>query len=647
MQTVVVGTAGHIDHGKSALVKALTGTDPDRLKEEQQRGITIDLGFAHFEAGDRQIAFVDVPGHERFVRNMLAGAGGIDAVLLVVDAGESVMPQTREHFEICRMLGLDRGIVALTKVDVAGPDAIARARAGVTALVAGSFLEGAPVLEVSARTGQGLEALRAALLELAGRPSRQQRPGLVRLPIDRAFTIKGFGAVVTGTLVSGDVGENDAVTILPDQRVVRVRGVQTHGRRVSRAASPQRAALNLAGVEAGDLRRGQTIATDGSLSVTRSADVEMELLAGARALRHGTRVRVHQGASEIAARVSVAAIRLPSSGEWTRVEPGASRVEIPGGASAFVRLRFGAPAVLTRGDRLVFRAGSPAITIGGGIVLDPEPPAAGVRRPQALARFLDLTGAAPPLAVLLAERGEQGLTAADLVRRCGTNAERASAAVAELVAAGSATRVGGGVVHTPVLERLEARVIAELGRFHDVSPADDGLARGALRDRAGKALSDDLFSAALGRLATRGVITGTDRLALSGRAPTVSDAQSRLAAKVEAEVLAGNLAPADPGAIARTVGAAPADVDRAIQWLARDKRVVRAGDLFFHRDALAHLKAEVQSIRRGQPPAARVTLDVATFKSKFNLSRKHAIPLLEWLDRERVTRRTGDVRIVL
>jgi selenocysteine-specific elongation factor len=247
--TTVVGTAGHIDHGKSALVRALTGIEPDRLKEEQARGITIDLGFAHTTAGGATIAFVDVPGHERFVRNMLAGAGGIDAVLLVVDARESVKPQTREHFDICRLLGIERGLVALTKCDLVDAAAVAHATADVQSLVAGSFLDGAPILPVSSVTGDGLEQLRAALAAFAGHRGRLHRDGVARLSVDRAFTVRGFGVVVTGTLVSGAVTTGDTLTLLPGGRPVRVRGLQAYGRTVERVTAPERAAINLAGVD--------------------------------------------------------------------------------------------------------------------------------------------------------------------------------------------------------------------------------------------------------------------------------------------------------------------------------------------------------------------------------------------------------------
>jgi selenocysteine-specific elongation factor len=308
MKSVVVGTAGHIDHGKSALVQALTGTDPDRLKEEKARGISIDLGFAHTLVGDVNVAFVDVPGHERFVKNMLAGVGGIDLVLLVIAADESLMPQTREHFDICKLLRIPAGIVAITKSDLADADTLELTRLEVRDLVAGSFLENAAVVPVSARTGAGVDDLRAALAAAASQVRGRAADGPVRLPVDRVFSIKGFGTVVTGTLVSGRIRAEDRLLAVPAAsggKNVTVRGVQVHGAKQDEAAAGQRAAVNLAGVEVQDLQRGQALVSPNTFEVSRLADAALEMLPGAKPLRHGARVRFHQGTAEILGRVAV------------------------------------------------------------------------------------------------------------------------------------------------------------------------------------------------------------------------------------------------------------------------------------------------------------------------------------------------------
>src|SRR5256885_1270434 len=297
-RSVVVGTAGHIDHGKSALVRALTGTDPDRLKEEKARGITIDLGFAHQVIDGTNFAFVDVPGHERFVKNMLAGVGGIDMVVLVVAADESVMPQTREHFDICRLLRVPTGLIALTKTDLADADMLELARMEVRELVAGSFLEGTPIVPLSSKTGEGIDALRAALSDMSRTADARADRGVARLPIDRVFSMKGFGTVVTGTLVSGRIAVDDELLVAPGERRVKVRGVEVHGDKQRHAVAGQRSAINLAGIEVDDVHRGQALVTAGAFEQTRLADATLELLPDAKPLKHGPRVRFHQGTAE-------------------------------------------------------------------------------------------------------------------------------------------------------------------------------------------------------------------------------------------------------------------------------------------------------------------------------------------------------------
>jgi selenocysteine-specific elongation factor len=356
MHSIVIGTAGHIDHGKSSLVQALTGKNPDRLPEEKRRGITIDLGFADLDLGDLRVGFVDVPGHERFVKNMLAGAHGIDAVALVIAADEGVMPQTREHFDICRLLGVVHGLVVITKTDLVEEEMLSLVRAEAEDLVAGSFLAGAPTIAVSAKTGFGLDELRATLRQVAAETPARSADFVTRLPIDRVFTMKGFGAVVTGTLVSGQISVGDELELLPPGARVRVRGVQVHGAAVRTASAGQRTAVNLAGVELSEIERGMVLAEAGRLATTQILDVQLNVLKSApRALRTRARVRVHIGSAEALGRVRV----LNLSGE------------IAPGESAFAQLRLEAPVVALHDERFIIRSYSPAITIAGGVVLDP------------------------------------------------------------------------------------------------------------------------------------------------------------------------------------------------------------------------------------------------------------------------------------
>ena len=646
MKTTVIGTAGHIDHGKSALVRALTGIEPDRLKEEQQRGITIDLGFAHATIGDTLVAFVDVPGHERFVRNMLAGAGGIDAVLLVVDARESIKPQTREHFDICRLLGIERGLVALTKSDLVDAAAIERAGAAVATLVKGSFLEGAPVIPVSAVTGEGLPRLREGLAALAGHRARSDREDVARLSIDRAFTMRGFGVVVTGTLVSGAIAVGDALSVLPAAHAVRVRGLQAHGRSAERVVAPHRVAVNLAGLDLADVRRGMTLATIATLPVTTRIDARVDLLPSARELTHNARIRVHHGAGESLARVSIAATSDPE-GNWTGVRAGDAGAAVAGGRAAYVRFRFEQPVALTRDDRLVLRATSPQMTIGGARVLDPQPPASGVRRPGAMDRFRALDAAGEPEAIWIVELAGQGMTPGDLVRRAACDTPEAERRLHALERDGGAVSIGSRYYDAALLARIESRVNAELSAFHRSHPAELGMPRSILRERAGRAISQDVFDSVVAGLITRGVVTGTDRLARSEHRLKDTPEDERLRVLVEEHVRSGGLTPPESPALADLIGASLGAVDRVIASLVRDKRLVRTGELIFHPAALETLRTEVAALREGHAPGTRVMLDVGHFKTKFGLTRKHAIPLLEWLDRERVTRRIGSERVVL
>ena len=642
---LIIGTAGHIDHGKSALVKALTGTDPDRLKEEQARGITIDLGFAHADIGDVSVAFVDVPGHERFVRNMLAGAGGFDAVLLVVAADESVMPQTREHFHICRLLGIERGIVAITKADLVDRDTLDLVELEVKELTAGSFLEAAPVLAVSARTGAGLDALREELVRTADAPARLHREGVVRLPVDRVFSVRGFGTVVTGTLVSGRLAAGDEPVVLPGERRAKVRGLQVHGQARDAVVAPSRVAVNVGAIEVDELSRGMTLASPGLLSVTRRVDVKISQLASAPPLKHGARVRVHQGTSEVFARVSLAAVETAAAGEWRPARPGETGVALPGGAQAFARLRLDRPLVVTRGDRLVVRAASPLVTIGGAVVLDPEPTSGGIRRAAAIDRFLGLDAAGRAPAIWLTEAAGRGVTPDDLVRRGGLSRAAADDAIRALEQAGLACRAGDRWIDAQWVARTDGAVRRTLAEFHRASPLEDGVPRDALRDRVARNASPSAFEFVLARLAADGVVRGADRIALSSHQAALTEGDERARqAIIDAAVRAGLLL-SDVTAIARQTGLEAPFVERIVHGLVKAGVLARLGGLVAHRDALATLKQDVRMMKEAAGGA--VTLDVAAFKERYGLSRKSAIPLLEWLDRERVTRRIGDARLVL
>ena len=541
MPHIVVGTAGHIDHGKSALVQALTGTDPDRLKEEKERGITIELGFAHTVLDGVTVAFVDVPGHERFVKTMLAGVGGLDCVLLIVAADESVMPQTREHFDICRLLHVDQGIVVLTKSDLVDEETLEIVRMEVRELVSGSFLEQAPVLAVSARTGAGLDALRAALVDVSSRVTRPRDGGATRLPIDRAFSMQGFGTVVTGTLISGRVQPDDELVLVPGERRVRVRGVQVHGRRADVAIAGQRTAVNLGGIDVAEITRGQALASPGAITITRRADAVLDLLPSAKPLKHGARVRFHQGTVEVMGRVSVA---------------GTGSSEIAPGARAAVRLRLEGPAALTRGDRFILRAYSPTVTIAGGRIVDPEPPRTGVRTASAAGRFDALSmadGAAADdtraIVRMIADAGGAGLATTALVSRAGVALDRVAGIVSSLEGGGQARVAGDRLAAPSVVADLAKRLIALVGEFHRLQPLADGLPREEARSRLFARADPQVFELVLRELQRDGKLVVKDRLALPGHRLELSPEEERARAAVESAYQRGGLKPPDAAAL--------------------------------------------------------------------------------------------------
>lgn len=618
--SIVIGTAGHIDHGKSTLVRALTGIDPDRLKEEKERGITIDLGFAHTQIGQTRVAFVDVPGHERFIKNMLAGVGGIDAVLLVIAADESVMPQTREHFEICRLLRIPAGVIAVTKSDVVDEDTLALTLLEARELATGTFLEGAPIVPVSAATGTGLDHLRAALAALPEHVRADR--GFIRMPIDRVFSVKGFGTVATGTLTSGELSEETELLVGPGGRLVKVRGLQVHGTSVTRVGAGHRVAVNLGGVDVSELSRGETLLSPGTLAPTRRFDAIIERLPSAPLMKHGARVRFHQGTAEILGRVSLV-------------------------SETDVRIRLETPAILARGDRFILRAYSPPTTIAGGEVLDPHPPRAGVRTEAGRARFRVLGPTVPPdrvVAALVAETGTAGLSKRALLDRAGISLSDADNVVARIEESGDAADLGEVLVSRPALASLAERVLADLRAHHASQPISAGMPREELRTRHFARSHEAVFAEVLKRLSAEGRIVARERVALSTHRVELSADEQRARTAITDLFAKAELRPPLPSEAVRLAGVASGVGDRIVQLLIRERVLVKVEELLFHHEALERLKADVVALKR-EPQPARV--DVASFKEKYGVSRKFAIPLLEYLDRERITRRQGDSRVVL
>jgi selenocysteine-specific elongation factor len=638
MRSIIVGTAGHIDHGKTALVRALTGVDADRLPEEKRRGITIDLGFAELDLGDVRVGFVDVPGHERFVKNMLAGAHGIDTVALVIAADEGVMPQTREHFDICSLLEVKSGLVVITKTDTVDEELLELVRAEAAELVAGSFLEAAPVVSVSARTGAGLEELKKVLRAVALSAPERSSESVARLPVDRAFTMRGFGAVVTGTLVAGEITEGQELELLPSGARVRVRGLQVHGAGVQAAGAGQRTAVNLGGIDAASVERGMLLAPAGRLTPTQMLDVRVEVLKSAsRALRTRQRVRVHLGTAEVLSRVAV----LEEAGE------------IAPGASGFAQLRLESPVAALPGERFIIRSYSPQRTIAGGEVLDAH--AARHRRREherARSRLSAMSEAdrAGRLSFFVESTGERGIRRSELAARTGWRDEVLEAALAEALAGGSVFEAEGVTVSREVFERLARKAVEETEAHHARDPLSRGMARETLREQVFAHAAHELFRAALTHAEEQGKLVQERELVRSSRhSLELSPADAGLRDRLENVYRDAALeAPTIEEAFTRAGGPGqkPEHLRKILRMLLDSGALVRVReDLLFHREALERLVSALGEYAARHEPERLI--DVAAFKELSGVSRKYAIPLLEHFDRARVTRRAGDRRIIL
>jgi len=633
---IIAGTAGHIDHGKTALVKALTGTDADRLPEEKQRGITIDLGFAELDLGDVRVGFVDVPGHERFIKNMLAGVGGIDLVILVIAADEGVMPQTREHFEICRLLEVGAGIIVLTKSDLVDGELLEIVRLEVDELVAGSFLEGAHVIPASAKTGEGIDEIKSALLELSSRVPARLNETVARMPIDRSFTVKGFGAVVTGTLVSGEIKTGDEFELLPEGKNVRVRGLQTHGKAVEIVRAGQRAAVNLAGVDHHGVARGMVLAQRGVLRPTQMLDAEIEVLPDSpKALRSRQRVRVHTGTIEALARVQA----LNETGE------------IAPGAKDLVQLRLEAPVAAIPGERFIVRSYSPQSTIAGGEILDTFPKKHRKRELGVVREFLQgliRSGEArhAKVQLVLGSAGTGGLTFADLQAKTGWRRETLEDA---LSGNGIAT-AGNYYLTAEAFEGLKSQTIAEIEAHHKREPLAKGIGGELLREKVFAHLADDIFKEVITTLENAAKVARegeTIRIASHGVELAGDDKQIHVRlrkiyadARFEVPKMEDALEQAATGTKLQKQNAR-----KIFQLLLDGGELLKISeDFYFTRGAIDDLVDKMKTFAAGTPDRL---IDVPKFKEIAGISRKYAIPLLEYFDRERVTRRAGDKRLIL
>jgi selenocysteine-specific elongation factor len=630
---IIVGTAGHIDHGKTALVKALTGIDTDRLKEEKERGISIELGFADLAlSDDLQLGIVDVPGHERFVKTMLAGVGGIDLVVLVIAADEGVMPQTREHLHICELLQIKRGIVAMTKVDLVEPDWLEMVQTDLKGSLAGTFLEGAPVVAVSAVTGYGLSQLKAVLREAAETIEPRRNDGIFRLPIDRVFTIKGFGTVVTGTLWSGTVRVGDDVVVLPAELRSRVRRLQVHGRTVEQAVAGQRTAVNLPGLDVDQVNRGDLLAFPDSLKPTTTVDASLALLKDApRPLRNRARVRFHLGTSEMPARVVLL-----------------DREELNPGEETFAHVRFEALTAALAGDRYVIRSYSPAVTIGGGSILDPNPP---VRRRAKMSllehlKILQTGTSGQQIERLLVRAGPTPIALETLRVSTGMDEATLRREIMRLVEGGAAVALGAkgdlGYIHRSSYDHLTAEILARLGDFHKHEPLKDGLPKEELRSKLYQ-VGPVLFARLLQDLVEgRQIAVDREKVRNFLHRPTFSAREQAVKDRLAEIYQKAGFQPPDLESALAQAGADSKTGITIFRHLADEGTVMKIKDnLYMHRDHYNRAKAMLLDYLK-----LHAAITVQQFKELLGVSRKFAIPFLEHFDSIKLTRRRNDERIL-
>jgi selenocysteine-specific elongation factor len=633
MKHLILGTAGHIDHGKTSLVKALTGIDTDRLKEEKARGITIELGFAHLELpGGIQFGIVDVPGHERFVRAMVAGVGGMDLVMLVVAADEGIMPQTREHLEICQLLGVKKGLVALTKTDMVDPDWLGLVTEEVRDYLSGSFLEEAPIVPVSSRTGAGIDGLKGELARLAMEVEEKRHDGPFRLPVDRVFTVTGFGTVVTGTLLSGEIKVGDEVELLPSGRECRVRGIQAHGAKTDLGLAGQRLAVNLQGIDHDQVVRGDVVAPKGLYRPTRVVDVRLDYLPSApRELKHRATLRLHSATYEVPAQVILLDRDILKPGE-----------------TACAQLRLATPVLLLPGDPFVLRTYSPQATLGGGTILDPDPPRRRRRSEEAIALLgaIETGSEADKVRLMVASGLLSGLSLNVLVSRTGMSAKRIEAALAVLLTTGDVVQV----VREPriflgkaAFEGLKSRLMEELQAYLRDNPMKDGIGKEELKSRIPRRSDPRFFGPVLAALEKEGkAVSERDIIRLPGRKGEASTDQAELRGKLAAALQKGGMEPPTLKELCDACHCSEKQVLEHLNLLVRDNKAVKLkSDVFYAPEPVAAIREKLTACLK-----EKGEITPPEFRELTGLSRKFMIPLLEFFDQEKLTIRVGDKRVL-
>jgi selenocysteine-specific elongation factor len=632
MKQIILGTAGHIDHGKTTLIKALTGIDTDRLKEEKERGITIELGFAHLKLPNGQeLGIVDVPGHEKFVRHMVAGATGIDIVALVVAADEGVMPQTREHLEICELLKVKQGLVVLTKTDVVeDADWLDLVQEDIRDFLQGTFLASAPIIPVSAATGEGLEQLLEKLQILSESVEARASSGDFRLAVDRVFTMKGFGTVVTGTAISGKTETGETLLVYPQMLKTKVRGIQVHNREVREAVSGQRTAINLQGLEKAALERGNVLATPDSLVSSYMVDVRLQHLENApRVLKNRAKIRFHTGTSEIIGTL----ILLDTD-------------ELKPGASGYAQVRLDKQVVVRNGDRFVLRSYSPMYTIGGGQILHPIPK----KRKRMVAETVEA------LAVLergdvdemidlyLKEAGTGGIGERALSILANVSQKELRALLQDMMSRGEVIqfdRETPRFVHREAFENLRQILLGHLAEFHGAEPLRAGINKEELFGRLPREADVKLFNELIQRLTRKGeIIQEKDLVRLSSHEIALAGKQDEVRERIESIYREASLQPPFFREVAQSLGVPDREARQILSWMLEQGLLIKVKeDMYFHCGALDQLKQRLLDLFEEQEE-----ISTPQFKELTQTSRKYTIPLLEFLDASRFTIRVGDVR---
>ncbi|NMD04399.1 MAG: selenocysteine-specific translation elongation factor [Deltaproteobacteria bacterium] len=633
MRHVVLGTAGHVDHGKTALIKALTGTDTDRLKEEKERGITIELGFASLKLpSGKTLRIVDVPGHEKFIKHMVSGAAGIDLVMMIIAADESIMPQTKEHLHICSLLGIRSGLVALTKIDMVENDWLELVKTEIQDFLKGTFLEGVPVIPVSALKQKGIDELTAALDTVVQNIPKKNDCGIFRLPVDRVFTMKGFGTVVTGTLISDSISVGEDVLILPEEISARIRGIQVHNQPTQEATAGQRTAINLQGIEKESLQRGDVLARPGTVVPTTRLDVFIEYLKNnAKSLKNRTLARLHTGASEIIARVILI-----------------EKDELAPGEKGFAQLILEKKDVVVTGDRFVLRSYSPITTIGGGLIIDPLPPKHKRLNKKVIEELATLLNGTLPkkIEVILERAGFAGTNLRHLVFRLGTNAKNIKEELQSILSQKSALitdKEETNIISASFYEKLAQSAAEIISQYQKKNPLREGISKEELKASLGRDISPKLFFMLLQNLtANKTIEVDKETVRLFGHKVTLADDLNSIRQEILKIYNEAGLTPSSFKDVINNFQDKKTEAQNIIKLLLKEGSLIKINEeLIFTREALDNLRKNYKALLVKEGKATPVS-----FKELTGLSRKYIIPLMEYFDTDKLTMRVGDHRIL-